>query len=466
MQKYIQLIREALSGKEQDFTAGSVNRAIVLLSIPMVIEMFGEGLFAIVDIYFVGQLENATEAMNTVGLTELVATFVYSIAIGISIATTAMVARRIGEKDPEKAATAAVQGMILGAVLALLMGVLGVIFAPDILRFMQADEATVAIGTNYTRIFFASNIFILFLFILNGIFRGSGDATMAMYSLWIANGLNIILDPIFIFGLGPIPEMGVTGAAIATTIGRGVGVCFQLYILLRGTRIIRIAKEHLKVVPKMLLRLVDVATTGAGQFLIASLSWAYLGRTVSGEMGAEVFAGYIASVRVAVFMLLPAWGISNAAATLVGQNLGAKKPDRAETSVWRVAKVNLIFFVVVGAIFYIFASPIMQPFTQESGPIAHETAVTSLRILCLAFVVYSYGMAVSQAFGGAGDTRTPTIINFVCFWLIEMPLAYYLGVTLGWGVAGILWGIFIASFIYTIMAIAIFKQGSWKLKEI
>jgi putative MATE family efflux protein len=348
-----EVLWEAIRGEEKQYTTGSIRRAIVLLSIPMILEMAMESLFAIVDVFFVSRI--GVEAVTTVGLTESVITIVYSLAWGVAMAATAMVSRRIGENKPEEAARAAVQSIVLALVLGLVLGISGFIFAGDILRLMGADESVVQSGITYTRISFASNVIILLLFLLNGIFRGAGDAAIAMYSLWIANAVNIVLDPMLIFGIGPFPEMGVTGAAVATTIGRSVGIAFQLYILFKGKSVVPIALRHLRLHWPTIKRLINVSATGAGQFIIASASWIFLMRIIS-LSGTDAVAGYTIAIRIIVFTILPSWGLANAAATLVGQNLGAGHPERAEASVWKAAWYNTAFLVCVSASVYCFCT--------------------------------------------------------------------------------------------------------------
>ena len=460
-QKVWQLIRASLDGSEQSYTSGSINRAIVLLAIPMVLEMVMESLFAIVDVFFVARI--GVDAVATVGLTEAVVTVIYSLAMGLSMAATAMVARRVGERKPDAAAWSAMQAIYLGLGLSVILGVLGWVFAEDILRGMGGSESVVQTGTGYTRILLGSNVVITLLFLLNGIFRGAGDAALAMRSLWIANGLNIILDPIFIFGWGPIPEMGVMGAAVATSIGRGVGVLYQLYILFRGKGIIRILSRHFLVQWQIVGRLVKVAAGGAGQYFIASASWIFLMRLVS-EFGSEVVAGYTIAIRLIVFTILPSWGISNAAATLVGQNLGAGQPDRAETSAWRSAFYNMIFLLVVAAA-YMAGGPIFIRFFATE-PAVVEAGALCLRILSAGYIFFAYGMVISQSFNGAGDTRTPTIINLVCFWMLEIPLGYLLATRTGLDHTGVYWAITISETMMAIVCIWLFRQGRWKTVQI
>ncbi len=452
-----EILWEAIQGKEKQFTSGSIRKAIVLLSIPMVLEMAMESLFAVVDVFFVAKI--GVEAVTTVGLTESVVTIVYSLAWGIAMAATAMVSRRIGEEKPEEAAKAAVQAIWLALALGVLLGVAGFLFAEDVLRLMGADDNVLKTGINYTRIAFASNIIILMLFLLNGIFRGAGDAAIAMYSLWIANAVNIVLDPLLIFGIGPFPEMGVTGAATATAIGRSVGIAFQLFILFNGRSIVPIAWRHLKVHWGIIKRLANVSATGAGQFIIASASWIFLMRIIS-LSGSEAVAGYTIAIRIIVFTILPSWGLANAAATLVGQNLGAGHPERAEASVWKAAWYNTAFLLTVSVLFFSFAPWLIRLFNQD--PEVVKAGVLSLRIICTGYIFFGFGMVVTQAFNGAGDTRTPTLLNLLCFWAIEIPAGYLLGVTLGLGLAGVCWAVAGSETLLAVLSILLFKRGKWK----
>lgn len=461
MKKYLQLFLDAVKGKEENFTKGSINRAIVLLSIPMILEMVMESLFAVVDAFFVAKI--GVEAIATVGLTETVITLVYSVAIGLSMAATAMIARRIGENDPEEAAKASVQAIIITLFLSAIIGVLGVIYAEEVLRFMGGDDSLIASGKSYTQLMLGGNVVIMLLFLLNGIFRGAGNASIAMSALWIANISNIILDPLLIFGIGPFPEMGVTGAAVATNIGRGIGVAFQIIILLRGIGLIKIFRRHLVVNFKIITRILNVAWTGTFQFLISSASWIVMMRIIA-QFGSEAVAGYTIAIRIIIFTILPSWGLANAAATLVGQNLGAKQPQRAETSVWRAAFLNMVFLATVSVIFIIGAPFFIGIFTSE--PAVVEAGVMSLRIICLGYIFFAYGMVLSQAFNGAGDTRTPTIINFVAFWLVEIPLGYLLAIGFGYGLAGVCFAIAGAETLQAVICIIVFKRGKWKSVEI
>lgn len=461
MRKIFRIFIEAIKGTEKNFTSGSIRRAIVLLSIPMILEMVMESLFAVVDVFFVSKI--SVDAVATVGLTESVITLVYSLAIGLSMAATAMVARRIGEKKPDEAAQASIQAIILAIFISIIIGISGAYFAEDILRLMGGSEELIASGVGYTRIIFGTNIVITLLFLLNGIFRGAGDASLAMRSLWLANGINIILDPLFIFGIGPFPELGVQGAAVATSIGRGVGVMYQIYLLTSGKGVISLAKKHLTIQVETIKRLANVAATGAGQFLIASASWIFLMRIIA-LFGSESVAGYTIAIRLIIFTILPSWGLANAGATLVGQNLGAGQPDRAESSVWKAAYYNMLFLLSVSIIYFVLASPLIQIFTDI--PAVIDAGVLSLKIFCVGYVFFAYGMVISQAFNGAGDTRTPTIINFICFWMIEIPLGYFLAVNLDWQLAGVCWAVAIAETIMAILCIVVFRQGKWKTVEI
>lgn len=456
-----QHFRAAVRGEHDDLTSGSIRKAIFMLSVPMILEMVLESVFAVVDVFFVGRV--SVNAQATVGLTEAVVMIVYSIAVGLSMAVTAMVARRIGEKDENGAGEAAFQGMVIGAVLAVIIGFVGAWFAEDILRLMGGSEELITEGKGYTRILFAGNITIMFIFLINAIFRGAGDAAIAMRALWLANGINIILDPIFIFGLGPIPAFGVEGAAIATTIGRGSGVVYQLYILSGKTSRVKITRRHIKIVPGTILRLLKVSIGGMGQYLIGSASWMFMARTIA-LFGPAAVAGYTVAFRLIIFSILPSWGMANAAATLVGQNLGAGKPDRAEKSVWKCGKYNMIFLVVLAILYYIVAPYVVPWFNRDPEVIKY--GIAGLRIICAGYVFFAYGMVINQSFNGAGDTRTPTIISFISFWVIQIPLAYMLAHTLDWGPEGVYWAIAIAESILAIISIWQFRKGRWKTVEI
>ena len=459
--KIFKLFGSALKGEETEFTTGSINRAIVLLSIPMIAEMIGEALFAVVDMIFVSRI--SVNAIATVALTETPLMIIYSMAVGLSMAATAIVARRVGEKDLVRASNASVQAILLAILVGVILGIPGFLFADDILRLMGGAPEMIEEGVGYTRIMYAGNLCIILIFLINGVYRGAGNASIAMKSLLLANGLNIILDPIFIFGFGPIPAFGIDGAAIATTTGRGIGVLYQIFFLLNGKSLIKIGWENLIVRWKTIREMVLVASGGIGQFIVESLSWLFLVRVIA-EFGTEAIAGYQMSFRVIVFTLLPSWGMANAAATLVGQNLGAKQPDRAESSVWKTALWNTIFLVFVAVLFSVFADQILSVFNQ-SGTV-QETAISALRIICFGYIFFAYGMVIGQAFNGAGNTRTPLLINLVVFWLIQIPLAYILAIHYDFGPDGVFFCIAFCHSLYAVVAIFLFRKGKWKTVEV
>ena len=461
IRKYVLFIQYAIKGTNEDLTTIKISRAIILLSVPMVLEMVMESLFAVVDVFFVAQI--STNAVATVGLTESVITIVYSLGIGLSIAATAMVARRIGEKKKKEASHAAVQSIILTLAVSVILSVAGFIYGEDVLRLMGGSEDLINEGKWYTKILFASNGTIMLLFLINGIFRGAGNAAIAMRALWISNILNMLLDPLFIFGWGPVPAMGVMGAAVATAIGRSVGVLYQLYHLLKGTGVISVSFQHITPDFSILKRIVKIASGGAGQFLIESASWIFLVRIIS-NFGSEVLAGYTIALRIIIFTILPSFGISNAAATLVGQNLGAKLPDRAEKSVWLAARYNVVFLFTVSLIFYIFSNEIVGIFTNVDA--VKNEAIKAVRYICFGYIFFAYGMVLSHAFNGAGDTKTPTIINFVSFWIFQIPLAYFMANDLGLGSDGVYIGIISAFTLLAVILIIWFKRGRWKLTEV
>jgi putative MATE family efflux protein len=452
---------EAVRGSHQDYTTGNLNRAILLLAVPMVLEMVLESLFAVVDVFWVSRL--GANAVATVGLTESMLSLIFSVAMGLSLSTTAMVARRIGEKDPEGAAVAGVQAIFLGFFVAVAVGVPCYLFAPNLLRLMGASPEIVATGSGYTRICLGGSFAVLLLFLNNAIFRGAGDAAIAMRLLWVSNILNLILDPCLIFGLGPFPRMGVTGAAVATLTGRSIGVVYQFYRLMRGTERIRILHRQIRLKMDVLLRLIHVSVTGILQFAIAHTSWIGLVRIVS-IFGAAALAGYTIGIRVVIFVILPSWGLSNAAATLVGQNLGAGHPERAEKSVWRTGLYNVIFLGAVGLVFIFFPEPIVRLFTND--PLVIPFGVACLRIVSYGNLGYAYFMVMMQAFNGAGDTITPTIVNFFGFWLLEIPLAYSLAIPLHMQSKGVFASIAIAESSMALASAILFKQGKWKKKTI
>src|SRR5215468_2918450 len=454
-------VREALRGTHQDFTEGSLNRAILLLAIPMVLEMVLESLFAVVDVFWVGRL--GADAVATVGLTESLLSLVFAIGLGLSLSTTAMVARRIGEKDPEGAAVAGVQAIILGLATSLLIGLPCVFYAPELLKLMGASPQVVATGSGYARIALGGCGAIMMLFLNNAIFRGAGDAAIAMRLLWISNIINLVLDPCLIFGLGPFPRMGVTGAALATFTGRSIGVLYQFYRLGKGTERLPSLARHLRVNLAVLWRLIRVSATGILQFAIAHTSWIGLVRIVS-TFGAAALAGYTIAIRILIFVILPSWGLSNAAATLVGQNLGAGKPDRAETSVWRTGFYNMIFLGLVGLAMAIFAEPIVRLFTHDPGVV--PLAASCLRILSYGNIGYAYGMVMLQAFNGAGDTITPTWVNLFGFWFLEIPLAYWLAIPMNLQSKGAFFSIVVAECSIAAAGIVLFRRGRWKQQKI
>lgn len=457
-----QLFKQALRGDVQhDFTKGSIGIAAFLLAVPMVLEMAMESIFALVDIFFVASL--GFEAVAAVGLTEAVLTLLYAVAIGLSMGITALVARRIGEGNPHKANQVAGQALWVGMLVSMLVAFIGLVYSQDILRLMGADEKVLAVGADYTLVMLCGSITILYLFLINAIFRGAGDASVAMRSLWLANGLNIVLDPLLIYGIGPFPEMGVTGAAVATTIGRGVGVLYQLYHLRGHASRIKVGLAELKPQLDVMLGLVKVSVGGILQFLIATASWIALVRIVS-TYGSAAVAGYTIAIRVVIFTILPAWGLSNAVATLVGQNLGAGKPDRAEQSVWRIARYNLYFMLSVAVIFILFAEFIIGLFTSD--PAVVRDGVNCLRFVAYGYGFYGIGMIVVQAFNGAGDTMTPTRINFLCYWMLQIPLAYGLAKYAGLGTNGVFMAITIAESLLAVVGIWYFRRGHWKTQTV
>lgn len=452
-----ELVRHSLRGTGGDPTKGPLVRAIVLLAVPMVLEMVMESVFAVVDIFFVSRLGD--QAVAGVALTESVLTIIYTGALGLSIGVTAIVARRIGERDPDGAARTTVQAALLGAVLAVIFAVVGVVWAGDLLRVMGADTATQEISLPYTRVMLGTNIVIVLLYLQNAAFRGAGDAAIAMRVLWLANGLNIVLDPCLIFGLGPFPELGMQGAAVATALGRGTAVLVQLLTLLRLGGRLEVGLAHLRVEPALMLRIVKLSATATLQTFIGMASWIGLVR-LTAEFGSEALAGYAIAVRIILFALLPAWGLSNAASTMVGQGLGAGDPQRAEKAVWIAAKLNFYFLGTIGAVFLVLAPMIVALFGGTAEASAH--AVACLRIVSVGFVAYAYGMVVSAAFNGAGDVWTPTLINLFCFWLWEIPLAWALAFPLHLGANGIFTAILVAFTTSAVVSAALFRRGRWK----
>jgi putative MATE family efflux protein len=459
--RFIALLRDSMFGSEQNFTEGSIGRAITLLAIPMVLEMLMESLFGIVNVFYVASL--GADAIAAVGITESLLTLIFGIAIGLSMATTAIVARRIGEENPEAASIAAVQAIFIGIITSVLIGIVGILYGPALLKLMGASPNVIDMGSGYTRIILGSNVFIMLLFLINAVFRGAGDAVLAMRALWLANIVNIILDPCFIFGLGPFPELGVTGSAIATTIGRGTGVIYQLYMLSKGSSRIKIARHQIEINSEVMWRLMRISIGGVFQFLVATASWVALVRIVA-EFGSAAIAGYTIALRIIIFTILPSWGMSNAAATLVGQNLGAGKPQRAERSVWLTGFSNMIFLGTVAIVFILFAERLVAIFTSDPSVVPY--GVACLRFISYGYTFYAYGMVIVQAFNGAGDTFTPTIINLGCYWLFQIPLAYGMAMTAGMGARGVFLAITIAESLLAVVGILAFKRGRWKEQKV
>ncbi|WP_448548432.1 MATE family efflux transporter [Thalassotalea fusca] len=460
-QGILHLFKRAIKGDHKDLTQGSIGVAAFLLAVPMVLEMLMESIFAITDIFFVSGL--GAEAVAVVGLTEAVLTLLYAIAIGLSMAVTATIARRYGEKNVEQADIVAGQTLWIGLFVALVVGFIGLNYAENILAMMGASESLIASGKSYTSIMLTGSITIVYLFLINAIFRGAGDASIAMRSLWLANGINIVLDPMLIYGIGPFPEMGLAGAAIATNIGRGVGVAYQLIHLFGYAGKIKVGLNHLALNVKVGWQLLSVSFGGVVQFLIGTASWIALVRIVS-TYGSDAVAGYTIAIRIIMFTILPAWGLSNAVATLVGQNLGAGQPDRAEQSVWRIAKYNVYFLISVALVFIIIPKAIVGLFTTD--PVVIEYGVACLRYISYGYGFFAIGMIVVQAFNGAGDTMTPTKINFFCYWLIQIPLAYALANYAGLGPTGVFVAITLSQSLLALVGVWVFKKGHWKLKTI
>jgi putative MATE family efflux protein len=456
-----ELFRLAVSGGESNILSGNINRAIILLAIPMTLEMVMESLFAVVDIYFVSKI--GVNAIAAVGLTESMMTIPYSLGFGVAMGTTALVSRRVGEKNIDGASISGVQAIYLGTIVSVPIVIVGMLFSEDLLSLMGASDAVIEDGVGYTKLLLVSNLIIILLFLINGIFRGAGDATLAMRALWIANGLNIVLDPLFIFGIGPFPELGIEGAATATIVGRGIGVGYQFYHLFKGRGIVKIHRENWLPRADIIAKLVKLSGEVTAQFIIASASWIFLTRLIS-TFGSTALAGYTVALRIVHFTLLPAWGFSNAAATMVGQNLGAKQPERAEKSVWRTGFFNAVFMGVVMIIFLLFSECITSFFTDDKQVIIN--AVQCLNIVVLGYLFYAYGMVLIQAFNGAGDTRTPTYLNFFIFWLVQIPLAYLLAIHLPLGAVGVYWAIVISESAFTIVGYFLFKRGKWKTVKV
>ncbi|MFW6309767.1 MAG: MATE family efflux transporter [Prolixibacteraceae bacterium] len=454
-------IKEAVNGTERDFTETTAGRAIFILAIPMILEMIMESVFAVVDIFFVSKL--GADAVATVGITESAMTIVYAVGMGLSVATTALVSRRIGEKNKKDAGEVAFQAILAGFLISLLIAVPGVIFSKQFLLLMGATESMAEEGYLFPAVMFGSNVVVMLLFIINAVFRSSGDAAVSMRVIWFANIVNLILDPLLIFGIGPFPEMGLMGAAIATAIGRGLAVMYQFYLLFKGNYRIKLYLENLKIRLSVMRKLLKISGGGILQNLIATSSWILLVRIIA-ESGPEALAGYTIAIRIIIFLLLPAWGLSNAASTLVGQNLGAKQPKRAEKSVWITGYANMIFMGTMGIILAVFPDFFIGLFIADLPVV--EFGTTALRIISLGFIFYALGMVLVQGFNGSGDTLTPTKINFFCFWLIEIPLAYLLAIILNMGLTGASIAIVVAESMLTIVALILFRRGKWKLRKV
>lgn len=455
------LIKDSLSGEEKDYTNGRIGKALFMLAIPMVLEMIFESVFAIADILFVSQL--GKDAVATVGITETITTIVYAIGFGLSMATTALVARRVGEKKFEKAAKVSAQAIVTGAIASVFISIVGIFFSKDLLQLMGANATIVNEMSGYASIILGSNMIIMLLFINNAIFRSAGDAALSMRVLIIANGLNIILDPLLIFGLGPIPAMGVEGAAIATSIGRGLAVVYQFVLLFKGSGKIHIKIEHFTLRWKTIKKLIKLSVGGIGQNIIATSSWIGLMRIMA-EFGSAAIAGYTIAIRILIFILLPSWGLSNAAATLVGQNLGANQSERAEKSVWAAGRINVVFLGLIGIIFFLFPAYFIELFTDDQGILVN--GIQALKIISCGFIFYGMGMVLLNSINGAGDTQTPTLLNLISFWIVEIPVAYLLAIQFGWNQKGVFYAIIIAEAVLTLIALYWFKTGRWKLKKV
>jgi len=448
---------QSLRGGHQDYTSGSLPRAIILLSVPMILEMVMESLFAVVDIFWVARLGD--NAVATVGLTEALFALIFAVAMGVSVAATATVARRIGEKDPEAASHAAAQTILLGLALSLVISFIGLLYGPQLLWLMSGSEELTAYGGTFTRLMIVLSPSVLMLFIFNAVFRGAGDAVIAMKTLWIGNAINLILDPLFIFGWGPVPAFGVTGAAIATSTGRTVAALYGLYFLLRGHGEIRLRARHWRLDLPLIRQAIALALPAGLQYMVPTASWMLLARMVA-MFGPAATAGYTIAIRIIIFSILPAWGLSNAAATLVGQNLGAKQPERAERSVFLCGKYNMIFLCSLGLLFIAFAEPLVRLFATDAAVV--PVAVNCLRVISYGYAFYAWGMVLVQSFNGAGDTRTPTWINFWCYWALQLPLAFTLARPVGFGTEGVFWAVPIAESLLALSSFLLFRRGTWK----
>ena len=461
LERGIAFFREAIQDNDEDFTKGPIGRALGLLAIPMMLEMAMESVFAVVDIAFVSRL--GTDAVAAVGITEALITVLYGIAIGLGMGLTAMVSRRIGCGDTSGAAAVTGQAIWIGALLSVIIGIAGASYARELLELMGASRSVIEQGVGFTTVTLGGSVTIIYLFLLNAAFRGAGDATVALRSLWLANGINIVLDPCLIFGLGPFPEMGVTGAAVATTIGRGTGVLYQLWYLLDGRGRLKFGLGYLRFNANLALRMVRISLGGIGQFLIATASWIAVMRIVS-VYGSAAIAAYTIALRMMEFVFLPAWGLGNAAATLVGQNLGAHQPERAEASAWKAARYNAIFMSATGVFLLVFAETVTGLFTNEPDVLRWGTRC--LQILSIGFPLYAVGMVVVQALNGAGDTKTPAAMNFICFWMLQIPLAWWLATRAALGPNGAFIAITIAESVLTLIAVYWFRKGAWKQQSV
>ncbi len=457
-------LRESIGGTEKDFTKIPLRKAIILLSIPMVLEMVMESVFALVDIFFVSRL--GSQEVAVVGITESLMSIVYAIGVGLSVGTTALVSRRIGEKNPEKASRAAVQAIFAAVFASLFFAALGIFYAKDLLRLMGASQETIEMGFRYPMIMLGGNVVIMLLFVINAVFRSSGDAAISMRIMWMANILNIILDPLLIFGIGPFPELGVEGAAIATNIGRGVAVVYQIYLLLKGNHRIKVRLQDIHFRMNTILKVIRLSLGAIGQNLIGTSSWVFLVWVVT-SLGEDAVAGYTIAIRLIIFFILPAWGLANAAATLVGQNLGAKEIARAERSAWIVGGVNMLLMGLGSIVFILFPQVFISFFIDRAeAPVVWESGVECLRIISFGFIFYALGMVMIQSINGAGDTATPVWLNIIAFWIIEIPLAFLLTHSLDMGVTGVGLAIIIAESTLTVMAVLIFRRGKWKLTKV
>jgi putative MATE family efflux protein len=461
MKRYWSLFLEAVRGSERDYTTGPVGPALVMLSVPMVLEMVMESLFAVVDVFFVSRI--SADAVATVGVTETMLTIVYTVALGLGIGAMAVVSRRMGEKDDDGAAQAAAQSIALGVIVAIAVGVAGFVNAERLMRLMGATPSMIESSLGYTQVMFAGNVTVTLLFLINAIFRGAGDPAIAMRMLWLGNAINIVLDPILIFGLGPIPAMGVTGAAIATNIGRGVAVTTQLWMLGSGRSRIHIRRRHIELVPRVMLNICRLSGSGFLQILIDTSSYVGLVRVIS-TFGSDALAGYTIGIRTVIFAILPAWGLANAAATMVGQALGAKDPDRAEQSVWTAGKYNALVLGLVSVLFVVLAPQIVAIYTTD--PRVAPYATSCLRIVSTGFVFFAYGLVFTQSFNGAGDTWTPTWINLGCFWLFQIPLAWLLAIKLEMGPQGVFIAMTVAFSLLAVVSGVIFRRGAWKATQV